>query len=457
MAAPHQTLLSLSDVQHVFRLPSGKELQVLADINLQLAEGELVAILGPSGCGKSTLIRIATGLLAPTRGRVLSRGVPIDGPNPRAALVFQQFALFPWLTVAQNLEQALIPRGMAPAARRKRVAEIVTLVGLDGFEEAYPRELSGGMKQRVGIGRALAVEPELLCMDEPFSQVDALTAEALRNEVLHLWQDRAQYPRAICLVSHDIHEVAFMATRILVMAANPGRIKTVLENPLPYPRMPQSPAYQAFVDQLHGIITGLYIPHAAPAVAPSATLAEATAEARAEAQAPSTITPIPLVGVGEIIGLLESVHQRGGAVEFFRLTGELGRGFTRILLAVKAAEVLGLLETPGDRLVLTELGSRFVAAPRRARQQLFAQQAGQVPLIRRVLDLAGHETEGRLAADVLLQELAIQCPLEEPRRLFHVLMNWGRFANLWTHSAAAKALTLNHGAPNGGHPGLPGR
>ena len=436
-------LLNLSSVQHVFRLPSGRELPVLADINVTLLEGELVAILGPSGCGKSTLIRIAAGLLQPSHGDVRYRGVPVEDPNPRVALVFQQFALFPWLTVAQNIEQALIPRGMDPAERRKRVADIITLIGLDGFEEAYPRELSGGMKQRVGIARALVVEPELLCMDEPFSQVDALTAETLRNEVIHLWRDRDKYPQSIFMVSHDIHEVAFMATRILIMTTNPGRIKTVLENPLPYPREPHSPAYQAFVDRLHDIITGLYIPEQETVIAPAAV-------PEGPVGAPAIIS-IPLVGVREIIGLLESVGQRGGDVEFFRLTAEMGRAFTRILLAVKAAELLELLESPRDRLMLTSLGRQFISVTRKLRQQIFAKQLAHVPLVMRVLEMLRHGEENRLAQEVLLEELAIQCPQEDPRRLLRILMNWGRFANLWTYDVATQTLVLN-GSANRAHP-----
>jgi len=432
-----ETLVSLSHVQHLFTLPSGKNLPVLADLNVTVRSGELVAILGPSGCGKSTLIRIVAGLLRPTHGEVRYRGEPVEEPNPNIALVFQQFALFPWLTVAQNIEQALIPRGIEAAARRQRVAEVITLIGLDGFEEVYPRELSGGMKQRVGIARALAVHPELLCMDEPFSQVDAFTAETLRNEVVNLWLDREKYPHAICLVSHDIHEVAFMASRILIMTANPGRIKTVIDNPLPYPRDPHAPAYQALVDRLHGIITGLYMPEEEPAPPPVTILAGMVGV--------RTMAAVPLVEVRDIIGLLGAVANRGGSVEFFRLTAEMGRTFTRILLAAKAAELLGFLETPQDRLNLTELGRQFAAAPRKVRRQLFQGQFTQLPLVKRLREMLEHSPHHRLAKDVLLEELAIQCPQEDPKRLLRIIINWGRFADLWTYHAATATLSTNGG------------
>ncbi len=428
-------LLTLSGVKHVFTLPSGKMLPVLADISLSLYEGELVAILGPSGCGKSTLIRIAAGLVRPTQGAVTYRGQPVVEPNPRIALVFQQFALFPWLTVAQNIEQVLIPRGIDPETRRQRVAEIITLIGLDGFEETYPRELSGGMKQRVGIARALVVHPELLCMDEPFSQVDALTAETLRNEVVNLWRDREKYPQSIFLVSHDIHEVAFMASRIVIMTANPGRLKTIIENPLPYPRDPRSNAYQSLVDRLHGIITGLYLPEQAAEPKPTSVLPGLAGV--------QSMAPIPPVEVRDIIGLLEAVNSRGGDVPFFQLTVELSRAFTRILLAVKAAEFLRLIDTPQDHLVLTDLGRKLVAAPRRIRRQLFRGQLLHVPLIKRVHEMLMHSHEHQLARDVLLEELAIQCPQEDPKRLFRILINWGRFADLWVYHAGNAVLVLS--------------
>ena len=428
-------IVTLSRIGHVFTLPSGKTLPVLEDINLTLAEQELVVILGPSGCGKSTLVRIAAGLLQPTHGEVRYRGQAIQEPNPHVSLVFQQFALFPWLTVAQNIEQALIPRGMEPALRRQRVAEVITLIGLDGFEEAYPRELSGGMKQRVGIARALIVQPELLCMDEPFSQVDALTAETLRNEVISLWRDAQKDPRTILLVSHDIHEAAFMASRILIMAANPGRLRVTIDNPLPYPRDPRAPAFQTLVEHLHDAITGVYLPEQPAEARPVAILAGLLGG--------TAITSIPMVEVREIIGLLEAVRRQGGDVEFFRLTAELGRAFTRILLAAKAAELLRFLDTPQDRLVLPELGRQFLAAARAARKQLFRDQLCQVPLIKRVREMLEHSPERRLSKDLLLEELAIQCPQEEPKRLLRILINWGRFAEVWTYQSSSGELLLS--------------
>ncbi|MBI4598415.1 MAG: ATP-binding cassette domain-containing protein [Candidatus Omnitrophica bacterium] len=436
---PPEDLLQLDGVEHSYQLPSGKTVTALSDIHLTLRSGELVALLGPSGCGKSTLIRIAAGLIRPTKGEALYRHQPMRGPHPNIALIFQQFALYPWLTVTQNIEQALIARGIQTPQRRQRIAEVIALIGLEGFEEAYPREISGGMKQRVGIARALAVSPELLCMDEPFSQTDALTSETLRNEVLNLWRDRERYPESILLVSHDIHEVALMANRILVMSANPGRIQTTLENALPYPRDTRSAAYAALVERLHDIITGLYMPESVavtlpqPAAAPTTT---AVTELRA-------MTAIPLVEIREIVGLLEAIKRRGDDVEFFRLTTELGLTFTRILLAAKAAELLGFLETPQDRLVLTELGRHLLASPRKGRKQIVRKQLLALPIIKRLRDMLEHSEDHTIPKDVILEELAIQCPQEDPKRLFRILMNWGRFADVWTFIAPAGILTMN--------------
>ncbi len=441
MPTSHDILLQLSKVEHLFTSPSGKPVAVLADINMTLKAGELVAILGPNGCGKSTLVRILCGLLRPTQGTVLYRGEPVREPNEHIGLIFQQFALFPWLTVAQNIEQVLIPRGIPPDLRQRRVADVMNLIGLDGFEEAYPRELSGGMKQCVGIARALAVQPELLCMDEPFTQVDALAAETLRTEVMNLWRDRERFPEAILMVSHDIHEVAVMASRILVMSANPGRIKTVIDNPLPYPRDTRSSAYQALVDRLHASITGVYLPEEPEAK--SVTILTQLPGAR-------PIAPLPLAEVRDIIGLIEAVGTRGGDVEFFRLTAELGRTFTRALLAVKAAELLGFLSTPADHLVLTDLGRKFFSAPRKGRKQLFRTQVLQLALVKRLREMLEHSEERHLAKDLLLEECAIQCPQEDPKRLLRILINWGRFADLWSYQPADATLAVNGGGHHHG-------
>src|SRR5512136_165353 len=244
---------SLLKVQHVSQTYGSGERRFTAvqDVNLVLNEGEYVALVGPSGCGKSTLLRIITGLQRPTAGQVLYRGVPLQGVNPHAVIVFQTFALFPWLTVQENVEVALKARGVPPRLRATRSVDLLDRVGLDGFETAYPRELSGGMRQKVGFARAMAVEPELLCLDEPFSALDVLSAEALRGELLELWSSGKIPTRAILMVTHNIEEAVFLADRIIVMEKDPGRVATELRVDLPHPRQRKAPDVLDMVDRVY--------------------------------------------------------------------------------------------------------------------------------------------------------------------------------------------------------------
>src|SRR6266702_8603196 len=259
-ATTNSALCEQRGVWHDFTLPNGKPLHVLEDINLVIRPNEVIALLGPSGCGKSTILRILAGLIQPTKGEVFYHGQLLQGLNPGVAIVFQSFALYPWKTVTENIQAVLKTAGMPPEEVTQRTERSVRLVGLEGFEEAYPRELSGGMKQRVGMARALSVEPDILLMDEPFSQVDALTAESLRAEVIDIWQAKGSNLSSILMVSHDIKEVVYMADRIVILDAKPGRVRTIVENKLPRPRDYRSPAVLALVDQLHDIITKAEMP-----------------------------------------------------------------------------------------------------------------------------------------------------------------------------------------------------
>src|SRR5579871_2391885 len=305
-----ESLCQLRHVKKVFRTPAGAEMKVLDDVSLDVRAEEILAVLGPSGCGKSTVMRILAGLLLPDGGEVVYRDKPLAGLNPGAAMVFQGFALYPWLTVRQNIVEPLLARGLDGKAADEVAERVIHLVGLSGFEDAYPRELSGGMKQRVGIARALAVEPEILCMDEPFSQVDALTAENLRGEVVRFWEDKNANPKTIFMVSHDVKEVVFMATRIVVMAARPGRVRTIIDNPLPFPRDYRAREFQRLVDSIHAIITEAEMPDEAPA--PPAAARKPVWE------------PLPDASASEVIGLLEILDDRGGRENVFQLVDDIG-------------------------------------------------------------------------------------------------------------------------------------
>jgi NitT/TauT family transport system ATP-binding protein len=230
----NEPLLALERISHSFQLERGREIQVLKNINISVQEGEIVAFLGPSGCGKTTTIKIMAGLIRPSEGRVLCHGKLLTGVNERLSMVFQNFALLPWFTVEQNVNLGLHHHGLTYRQMAARVEESIDMVGLGGFEEAYPRELSGGMRQRVGIARALAVRPEILCLDEPFSAVDVLTAETMRSEVIDIWQEQSKAVKSVVMVTHDIFEAVMMAQRIFVFGADPGHVRTVLTNPLPH-------------------------------------------------------------------------------------------------------------------------------------------------------------------------------------------------------------------------------
>ena len=250
-----EVLLELRNVVKAYGTEE-KQFVAVRDVSLTLRPGEFTCLLGPSGCGKSTLLRIITGLNRATSGTVLYRGQPIKGVNPHATIVFQTFALYPWLTVKENVQIALKARGVEPVARAERALKLIDTVGLDGFESAYPRELSGGMRQKVGFARAMAVEPELLCLDEPFSALDVLSAEALRGELMELWLNKAIPTKAILMVTHNIEEAVLMADRIIVMSKDPGRIVTEFQVNLRHPRQRKDTAFQAEVDKVYAAVAG---------------------------------------------------------------------------------------------------------------------------------------------------------------------------------------------------------
>ncbi len=424
-------LCRLDAVRKSFVLPNGKPILVLDGVTLDVRAQEILAVLGPSGCGKSTLMRILAGLIRPDGGQVFHHGERLEGRNPGVAIVFQNFALYPWLSVRENVEEPLVALGMDPAARRAAVERVLFLVGLGGFEEAYPRELSGGMKQRVGIARALAVEPEILCMDEPFSQVDALTAETLRGEVVRFWGDREKNPQTIFMVSHDIDEVVTMATRIVVLGAHPGHIRRIIENPLPYPRDPRDRAFTRLVQEIHAVITEAEMPDAQPR----------TETAQAE-PARSAWEPLPAAGASEVVGVLEALDDRGGRENVFVLANLLGVDFGRILNVVKAAELLDFVDTPRQDVLLTQLGRTFLAASVPERKKIFGRQVEELHVFRDITDRLRRAERNELDEDVLLTSFAIQLPYEDSQRMLSTLVNWGRHAEILDHDPDRKLVFL---------------
>ncbi|HEY2323252.1 MAG TPA: nitrate/sulfonate/bicarbonate ABC transporter ATP-binding protein [Thermoanaerobaculia bacterium] len=410
-------------VSHDFVMPNGSKLRVLEDINVAIKPFEVVALLGPSGCGKSTILRILAGLIKPTEGEVLYRGKRVDGLTPGVGIVFQSFALYPWMSVTENVDIVLQAAGLPPEERKDRAESAIRMVGLAGFEEAYPRELSGGMKQRLGIARALSVNPEFLFMDEPFSHVDALTAEGLRAEVLDLWAPQDSNPSSILMVSHDIDEVVYMADRIVVLSSHPGRVRTIVENPLPRPRDTRSRAFEDLVSYLHEIITGTEMPDVPKA-------------ARA-----TRIEPLPRTSTSEIVGLLEFLDSQGGADDIFELAAATDHEFGHMMGIVKAAEMLNFVDTPKQAVVLTAEGKRFVQAETEDRKTIWRDQLLKLRLFQDVRALLQRE-EGEASGDLVREMIIIALPREKYEEMFETMVRWARFGNLFAYEDDADRLSL---------------
>jgi NitT/TauT family transport system ATP-binding protein len=422
-----ETLCEAKDVSHSFTRPDGRPLQVLDNINIAIRPREIVALLGPSGCGKSTLLRILAGLIQPCAGQVLYHGVPLQGLNPGSAFVFQTFALLPWFTVIENVRVVLEAAGLPPAEIASRAERVVRLVGLAGFEEAYPRELSGGMKQRVGIARALAVEPEILLMDEPFSHVDSLTAESLRAEVVDIWSQADRNPSSILIVSHDIHEVVYMADRIVILGANPGRVRNIVINHLPRPRDYRSPAFLAMVNQLYDIITGHELPDELACVDLTATPA---------------VEPLPEATSSEIVGLLEYLDARGGREDLFRIAADTGRRFDQVIRIVAAAELLGFVDTPKRLVVLDTLGRQFLKANAEERKTIWREQLLKLELFREIYNALQRQPDHTLDRDFVLETIILRLPEENYERIFQTFIRWARFGNLLAYDETYGVISL---------------
>ncbi|CAN5652387.1 nitrate/sulfonate/bicarbonate ABC transporter ATP-binding protein [soil metagenome] len=399
---------------------------ILQDINLEIAENDVLALLGPSGCGKSTLIRLVAGLIKPTRGEVTFHGKVVDSVCPGVAMVFQNFALFPWLTVEGNVHLPLKQAGFSDEEVTQRAGHSLEMVGLSGYEKVYPRELSGGMKQRVGIARALAVNPEVLCMDEPFSALDVLTAESLRDELGRLCADPANPLRTMISVTHNIEEAVYLAKRIIVLAAHPGRVALDIPNPLPYPRDTESPQFREIVEKIHSILTHHELPDAKDPSQP---------EAAKPLAMPSGVT------MGEILGLVGLCDEK--PAEIFELANELHEDFDTMLGIVRAVEMLGLVTTPHDHVVLTSLGHAFQKADIRERREILAEQIHQLELFRKVETFLSAQHDQTTDMGTLLKELAVWFPAEKAGPLARTVVSWGRFANLIEYDSPRQLVSLS--------------
>jgi NitT/TauT family transport system ATP-binding protein len=432
-----EVLIDVKGVSKSFPGAAGDELRVLDSIDLQLRTGEIVALLGRSGSGKSTLLRIIAGLISSTSGTVCYRGTELNGANPGAALVFQSFALMPWLTVQDNVELGLAARSVPPTQRRERALDAIDMIGLDGFESAYPKELSGGMRQRVGFARALVLEPDLLLMDEPFSALDVLTAENLRTELVNLWSTDNFPTKAICIVTHNIEEAVLLADRVVVLGANPGRILAEVRVDLERPRDRRAPAFEALVDQLYGLLTG-----------------RETAEAAPEPAAGTPITrPLPYATVGGMAGLVEIVFANGGQSSLADLADVLNFEIDDLLPLVDGAVMLGLVTINHGELTLTKIGAHFFTADIQHSKQIFATQArSRAPLVRTICKALAGSADGNLRAAFFLDLLRRGFSVEEAQRQLDIAIDWGRYGELYDYDRVSDEITADPAA--GIHPGV---
>ncbi|MEO5970789.1 MAG: nitrate/sulfonate/bicarbonate ABC transporter ATP-binding protein [Bdellovibrionia bacterium] len=429
--------IELKNVSKNFTLESGTELKVLNEVNFSVEEDEFVALLGPSGSGKSTCLRIMSGLVEATSGEVLARQKPLHGTNLDVALVFQSFALFPWETVYSNIALALKPMNLNVADTRAKVKKAIDLVGLEGFEEAYPRELSGGMKQRVGIARALVMERPMIFLDEPFSALDVLTADTLRAEMVKIFLSKKTATRSMVLVTHNIQEAVLMAKRILVMGINPGHIRRQIVNDLPYPRDDQSPAFQRMVSQIHALITEMFMPDtpspAEPSVLPKMQRKE------------PPIETLPNVQIVEMIGLLEAIADEGGAADIFELAHGTGKDFGRTLYLAKAAELLELVDTPKQNVILTSLGKHFVAGDINVRKRMLHELFASLRIVKMTSNLLRRDESLRLPVEELTERVGEWLPNENPHQIVEALVSWGRFAEYFGYNDDTKEVYLDVG------------
>ncbi|MCL1900498.1 MAG: nitrate/sulfonate/bicarbonate ABC transporter ATP-binding protein, partial [Promicromonosporaceae bacterium] len=419
-------IITAKGISQSFASADGTTLNVLEEIDVTLHEGEIVALLGKSASGKSTLLRILSGLLSPTAGDVRYRGQPVVGANPGVAMVFQSFALMPWLTVQDNVEMGLRAQGVPAEERRERALAAIDQIGLDGFETAYPRELSGGMRQRVGFARALVLRPDVLMMDEPFSALDALTTENLRRELVTLWTQPDFGKSCICLVTHSIEEAVLLADRVLVMSSNPGRLADEVRIDLPRPRDRKAAAFEAAVDRIYTVLTGNDNPAAQPSRLPG----------------PLT-TPLPAASVGGLAGLAQMIAGLGAATDLADLADELVFEVDDLLPLVDAARLLGLLTLDGVRARLTEEGQAWAAADIQDAKQIFAAQAVErAPLVRTIVRALTTAPNNTLREDFFRDLLHRGYTLADTEQQLDLAIDWGRYGELFDYDADTGELTL---------------
>jgi NitT/TauT family transport system ATP-binding protein len=416
-------------VEKYYARGDGSRIEVIAPTDLRIGAGKIIALLGPSGSGKSTLLRMLTGLSKPSSGTVLWHGQPMADQIPHVSIVFQSFALFPWLTVIENVEAPLQARGLSPIERHKRALRMIDVVGLDGFETACPKELSGGMKQRVGFARALVVEPEVLFMDEPFSALDVLTAENLRSELLELWLNKKMPTACIFIVTHNIDEAVLLADRVVVLGKNPARIRTDFEIDIAHDRDRNSPRFLAYVDYIYKTLTKpddqRSVPTAVAASAPDTRPRERT-----------KFQMLPHARPGGIAGFIQLLADRDGRDDLYKMANDLAIDVDNLLPIVDAAVILGFAVVHEGDVEITSAGRAFGEADIQTQKALFRDAALQHVALLRLIESTLHAKRDHAIGEEFFRDiLDDHFSHEEVERQFETVLNWGRYGEIFEYDS----------------------
>lgn len=423
-----ESIIKVEQVKKSFRNPDGQELLVLDRVDFELKQAEIVALLGKSGSGKSTLMRIITGLIPPSSGKVTYREQEVDGPVEGISMVFQSFALLPWLTVLQNVELGLEALHVPRDERRQRALQAIDMIGLDGFESAYPKELSGGMKQRVGFARALVVEPDVLVMDEPFSALDVLTAESLRSDLLELWQEKKINTQAMIIVTHNIEEAVALADRVLIFGSNPGFIRSELKIDLEHPREIESAHFRKLVDTVYSHMTS------------------SDQMTRHRLRKKTIDYRLPDASVSEIVGLIESLGtEHNGKADLPKIAEDTHLDVDDLFPLTESLEILKFAHVSDGDITLTDIGKKFAAADILDRKEIFGQQLKEnVSLAKHIYETLAGKWNHKASKERFLTQLEDHFTEKEAERVFTTLINWGRYAELFAYDYNTGILSLEN-------------
>ena len=415
-------ILELKSVYKSFRSADGTARPVLEDVDFELNEAEIVGLLGQSGSGKSTMLRIMAGLIPADKGQVLYNGLPVYGAARGIGMVFQSFALFPWLTVQKNVELGLEAQGVSVSTREKRAQSIIKMIGLSGFEGALPRELSGGMRQRVGIARALVMEPEILLMDEAFSALDVLTGEQLREDILELWSKKEIPTKAILLVSHNIEEAIMMADRVLIFASNPGKVRAELPINLAQPRKVESQRVRNLIDEVYGLMTV------------GSMRSDRSLDKEIKLQLGDRL---PETDINRIEGIIELLADEpfNGKADLPMLAEETELTDKQLIEISHALSLLGFAKVADGDIILTPLGKSYVNAPNTERHIIFGEQLlAHVPLVAYIRQGLEQDASGDLPKDLFIKLLRFTLNASEAEQALSVAIEWGRYGDLFEYN-----------------------